>query len=730
MIKHAETPRSDAQPAATGASEQSASRVRWAFGCALPLLVLAALFWFAKPGTGLPLDDAWIHQVVGRTFAATGTLGYSPGHHGAAATSYLWAAILAFNFRVLHIDPALFAFAVNAALLLGSAHCLRVLLIRERPADVSTTTWEVTVFFCALLASSGGNALFYAHSGMEANLVLALVLGGACAATTRILGPAMSIATGLLGGLLALARPEAIPFGALLAFLRFRQDRRVVTLISVLAPWLACVALYFGSNLLMMGQLAPQTLSGRRWMWFDGTAGIPKLAVALDLFGTWLSRLQEFTFGLNSEAAFAISVGLSGYGIWRIVRRGSAGFRAVFVFAVFHLAFYLVLMPSPGHGGRYQPFVPFLYGAGLGFGIQGVMRWLVTKFPVLLRREAQLVAFGSSIFVATFAIAISDWNYMFRMAVQHIRVTELAMGAAINKLPAGAVVASFDIGGTGFVANRPIVDAGGLSDPAMAKQLMEGRIWEELHARNVEYLVLPLSYEEDLPHPTNFAYRLRLAENPAIKLEAITRFTSPPSVWIPSIRSTWNSSPTQVLYHVTYTINHRPIVPVQGAPAAMLRDELGVVDWRDHAITNHSLSMLAASHVDLRVLISGAPPTALRPGSVALGPWGVRTAAPAGVDAGAYAQIVEPLVRPYVALGDFGDGARMAVHGAARAQRRLVDSTCYPPLPPVPEPYRRHRIAPLGLLQIIAFGLPSLVIVALVIRRLSKRRQQDPQVKS
>lgn len=70
----------------------------------LALAQLVALFSFARR-VGLPLDDAWIHQVVARTFAESGTLGYAPGEHGAAATTYLWAALLAVNFKLLHLSP-------------------------------------------------------------------------------------------------------------------------------------------------------------------------------------------------------------------------------------------------------------------------------------------------------------------------------------------------------------------------------------------------------------------------------------------------------------------------------------------------------------------------------------------------------------------------------------------------------------------------------------------------
>lgn len=695
----------------------------WGLRFALAALEIGALLGFARPGIGLPLDDAWIHQVVGRTFAATGTLGYTAGHHGAAATSYLWAAILGANFRLFHIEPALFAFLVNGALLLVSGQCFFSLLIREKPEDTAASTWRFTAFVASLLATVGGNVLFYAHSGMEASLVLALVLASVLWATSPSPARMATVATGLLAGLLALTRPETIPFGALLVLLRFRGHRRASTLALAALPWLACMALYFGSNLLLMKQLAPQTLSGRRWLWFDGTAGLPRLAITLDLFDTWLSRLQDFTLGVKSDALFVVSLVVSGLGLARVARRCGTGTRAILVFAALHLAFYLALMPSPGHGGRYQPFIPFLYGAGIAFGLQGIVRVAASRVAVLGRGEGWAVAAACLPFAFLFGIEIAHWNFLYRMAVKHIRDTELAMGEAINQLPADAKVASFDIGGTGYAATRPIIDAGGLSDPGTAKRLMEGRLWEELRDQDVRYLVLPVSYDEDLPNPTNFAYRLRLAENPAVELDVVTRLTSPRDVWVPSITSTWNSSPTQVLYRVTYTDEPAAVVPLGVATATPVKDELGALDWRDRTIADHSLGMLAAAQVHLEVRITAEPPGPMPPGSIALGPWGTRSEPPRGMSSEAYAGIVEPLIAPYVEMKDYGDGARMAVHAAARAQRRFADATCYPPLPPVPEPHPRHRIVAFGVLQAIAYGVPALALVAIAVAWVLARRR-------
>src|SRR5262245_44722032 len=93
---------------------------------------------------GFPLDDAWIHQVVARTFAQTGTLGYAPGHHGAGATSYLWAALLAINLKSLHFDPVRWTLGINVVAALATGQLLFRLVARARPEAMGEGVWRVT----------------------------------------------------------------------------------------------------------------------------------------------------------------------------------------------------------------------------------------------------------------------------------------------------------------------------------------------------------------------------------------------------------------------------------------------------------------------------------------------------------------------------------------------------------------------------------------------------------
>ena len=148
------------------------TRATWVGVFSVVLFSVIFLGQFAKAGglQGFPLDDAWIHQVVARTFARTGTLGYAEGAHGAAATSYLWAALLAANYRFVHVNPVVFTFVLNSiAYVVGLV--LLVALFRGRASlgRVDLRAWATAIF-----AGFGANYIWFAYSGMESLLFVAL----------------------------------------------------------------------------------------------------------------------------------------------------------------------------------------------------------------------------------------------------------------------------------------------------------------------------------------------------------------------------------------------------------------------------------------------------------------------------------------------------------------------------------------------------------------------------
>ncbi len=638
---------------------------------------------------GFPLDDAWIHQVVARTFGTTGTLGYAPGQHGAGATSYLWAALLAVNYAVFHASPFAYTLALNLALMIGTGHFLLAIVLRSTKLDSADTNAtdekgssseplasKLGAVAAVALASFGGNVVWFAFSGMEATLFSFLCIA-AIALYTRAEGERWSAwAAGILAGLVALTRPEAIPFALSLAAATKWSGRPRRHALFVLAPWAIALAAYVGSNYAATGQALPATLSGRRWMWLQVNGGWSRLQLGVEFFDVWVMRLRNYTLGTSSNAVLWASLGFALAGIVRAWRSKNVGLRWLMVWAASHVALFAVLMPTPGHGGRYQPLTPllFLFFAGLGLvalaeGIVSRTAWRGWARPV------SAVIATTPLFVCVL-VGLVDWRSDHAKAVLHIRQTELGLASFVNRLPEGERVASFDIGGVGFASKRPIIDIGGLSDARTAALLQEGRIWEQLRDQKIDYVILPTSYRSDLPHPTNFGYALGLLHHPAIELDPVFELETPLEIWAPGIGATWNASPKQTVSRVRFTgANVTELRPPSKSEMDRIDDTLKRIGARDRATANYSLAILATHGAPVRVRLTPVLDERVPDEDawdVRLGPWGVRGTPPkrAERDAEAFRAMLTETIEPYITANDLGGAVRMVAHVVATIAHR------------------------------------------------------------
>jgi hypothetical protein len=619
--------------------------------CQLAALVALVARW--ETLRGLPLDDAWIHQVVARTFARTGTLGYAPGHYGAAATSYLWATLLAGNYRFLHANPGIFTFVLNALAYVAAGQCFAALLLRARPESEDEATWALISGGVAAIAGTAGNFVWFAVSGMEASLLATLSLAA-------ILLLERPIAAGVCAGALALLRPEAALLGPLLA-LRSRHR------IRLLAPWAAAVAIYVGSNFIATGSPLPMTLGGRHWLYFGELGGAARrLQFAID----WCNRLQKYTLGSSIDALLVLSIALAAFGVWQLWRTRNWPLQLLLLWAALHILTFAILLPSTGHGGRYQPLVPLLFLGAAAFGA-------VTLARMALRGRASALA------MAPFALAtifsIHDWRPVHAMAVDHIRRTEIGMGERVNQLPAAARVASYDIGGIGFAATRPVLDLGALSDAHTAQMLRERRAWQWLRDEHVDYVILPSWYSDDLPHSSNFGYRLGLFDNPALELTRVYELQTPEEIWLPVIVATWNASPRQVLYQVRYTGVEGPNLPDRLGRAPKIVDPDGLLSWQGSATVERGLAVLAGADVHVGLALNGQPQS--EEWQIRIADFGVAVSAPIDIPPESARQAVADAVLPYIAGKAWDDAAIESLHAIARVVRQHRDPRFLPFLP-------------------------------------------------
>jgi ankyrin repeat protein len=675
------------------------SRDELVMRCILACAQLAALLWFAIP-RGLPLDDAWIHQVVARTFAESGTLGYAPGEHGAAATSYLWAALLAVNFKLLHVSPVTWAFVLNAIASIVTGQGLFSLLIRG-------SSTRVTAFAATLLACTSGNVLWFAHSGMEASLFLALSVTAIWATTLPDASVRIHALGGIAVGLLALTRPEAAPLCGLLVLYVIARKKGGARTLAVGSPVILAGIVYVGSNLAKTGHATPTTLSGRRWLWFETTAGLSGFDRGADFVEAWAERLSTYTFDTGA-AAFWIMLALALYGALKILRVKGDGLRMLFAWGALHTFAYVFLLPTPGHGGRYQPFVPLLYTACIGLGTAYVVEAVFRARPRALAWSAVAVV----PWVVFSLVTTTQLRKAHALAVAHIEATEIGTGKYVDTLPRDGTIASFDIGGIGWATRRPILDAGGLSDPKTAAVLERGRIFEYLKSKDVRYVVLPESWERVLPTVDHFVSRLHL-DNPGVRLTRLHELETPFENWQPSITATWNAAPKQVVYRIEYTAEAPPRdVPMPAADAhKSIRDDASLVRERERRLTEHALSILEAWGMPVRVRVTPAAskPTADGECAIDLGMWGIEVA---GCDAIVEVRVLRSVLYEHLSrffdVSDLG-GAVRALPFALTAAKRAHDPAFHPPIAPLALPNAGLRDRTLGWGLPLAFAIAALV---------------------
>jgi hypothetical protein len=677
---------------------------------ALAAAQVAALFWFARRD-GLPLDDAWIHQVVARTFANSGTLGFAPGQFGAAATSYLWAAVLGVNLAVLHLDPVVWSFAVNLVASLVSGQALLALLWRTAPTGVDAVAWRGIAWAAALVASTGANVLWFAHSGMEASTVIALSLVAVWAATVAPRTTRRMVGAGVACALLAWTRPEGAPLGILLGVYALYRRQGIARALGALGPTVLALLAYAAVNFAKTGHALPSTLAGRRWLWFEAVSGESWPQRAGDFAEQWGTRLGTYTFDTGT-LGLAVFLGLALWGGVRLLRTANDGARLLFTWAAGHVAFYLLLLPTPGHGGRYQPLVPLLFAVCVVLGAAFAAHDLARVLGAGPRVTRALALAAALPWVVLSALTATDLRKANALAVDHIRTTELGTGAFLATLPEDGAIASFDIGGTAWASRRQVLDAGGLSDPATAKLLERGRIWEVLKEHDVRYLVLPEGRERVLPVIDDFARRLHLAGNDALHLERIHELETPFERWAPSIKSTWNAAPKQVVYRVEYT--GKP-GPADTAPPPLdahrpVRDPGALAPARDRAIAEHMLAVLAAWGVNVDVALSATRSAQLEGEcAIELGLWGVAVHGCAGVgDAPALEAALYEQTWRYLELEDVGGALKNVAHVVARVKQRTTagfDPQLAPVLPPSPPERGTGPVFVLVLLGVALAGL-------------------------
>ena len=407
----------------------SISRQSIVLVCVSVLIAVSVLSSALLQHFGFPLDDSWIHQVIGRNLAYFGSLGFSPHQTSSGSTSLLWTLLLGANYKFLpHVNPVIYCLLVNFACLL--AICLSML----RLATHDGMSRSLAILW-AIAPLADGNFVWLGFTGMEHLLFVALSLLSILAWFLRGEHPIRTAAlAGLAMGLLGMARPEGCVLLVIIFALEFftplRAGRTPRELWTAAALALPLAAIPFAVNLRTSGSLLPLTLKGRQFLYF-GTSHID-LSTRLHLVLEWQQRIITSVYVQPADMwawktrlimilLTKIVPLLCLLGLVSLFKDRSRLTLCFCLWGLIHSLLYMVMLPSMGHGGRYQPFILLLL---LPLAMRGV--YFAATLVRLGRTPATWLAYGCLIVFA--ALSLPMWRRALSYGIEHIETSHGVMG--------------------------------------------------------------------------------------------------------------------------------------------------------------------------------------------------------------------------------------------------------------------------------------------------------------
>jgi len=480
------------------------------------LAVLSALLYLAYAVhygfLGFPLDDAWIHQTYARHLALYRQLAYNPGEPSVGSTSPLWTLLLAPGY-FLPVDHRLWAYLLGGVFLTLTGWTIHRLSNVVFPKDPVSPL--LTGAFCIF----EWHLAWAAFSGMETILFVFLSL----LAMERHLSGERPFVTGLIVGLLTLARPEGtMLFLLLMLDILWRREvgkralawrkAGIATALLLLGFFLS-VAPYVAFNLAITGQVFPNTFYAKQAEYRDIIANLP-------LWTRW-ARVVAVT----AVGAQVLLIPGALYAACKMVklRRGRALLPLAWWFLL--VTVYAVRLPVTYQHGRYLiPTIPILILYGI---------WGTRNLSWLPRIARQVLLISTPLLLVIFWVRGAE-QYAVDVRIIDSELATTGRWLGENTAPQ-ALVAAHDIGAIGYFSERALVDTAGLVSPEVIPFIRdEERLLAYLEEKKVDYVVI---------FPSWYPW---MANSPS--LQAIYRSTSP---WIVEAggdnivvyETLWNHSP-------------------------------------------------------------------------------------------------------------------------------------------------------------------------------------------
>ena len=473
------------------------------------LLASVAFQWSYSPL--LPMDDTYIHFVYAQNLVEHGQLMFNyASEKGVGSTSLLWVLMLASGYLLgLPIHVVAKVLGIGSLIIVGIA--LFLLL---------NSIWGSTLgLAAAFLITLSGNMLWFALSGMETMLFLALGI-----LALLVYKAERWVLLGIVLGMLILTRPDGLALAIAIGcvdLIRHKTIQKgilvtVAVCVVVCAPWF--VYLKWRSGYFLPSSVISKTLTftvGKSWMMDrNELINIVGRFPPLTYVAMWMIYFLEFSLGGMAFPSPQIDIstvaGMSGYtlSLWAVVglvgvilplvissikrvppirkwshwlqKQAHQPMFVLLVWTILQNAGYAIIFPIPGTASR--------YGA-----LNHIVLWLllVNGFLSIGGRRRLLIWLS----IGTIFIATSNtlyWSGVYQANIQHMQnVRKKAAHFVSEYFSPDELCAAYDLGAVRYFSQRPITDMAGLIDPIAAKRIQVGEVDEYLIENGVTCVVWP-----------------------------------------------------------------------------------------------------------------------------------------------------------------------------------------------------------------------------------------------
>ena len=480
--------------------ERARDDVLVALAATLPLVLFVLRERSVAGGTGLPLDDSWIHLHFARNIAEGAGFAYNPGSPVAGSTAPLWTLLLAGAVRVAGAGQW-------TAKILGIACTLGAAVIIRRVAHGLGASRAIGLLAATALVWMGPIA-WGALSGMEVSLA-SLLIAAALLAHLSDRAPW----TALFAALAVLARPESAILLPLLAVAEPLTLRRVALFAGITAAVLA-PAVWF--SMATAGSPVPATaaakVEGGLLGWWAGVReplATTLLARPWAFTREWVRWLWAVHWTLPALLVPAVALAVS---------RGGRRWAWPAFALVLHPLAMAMLAPYRGpefQEGRYSiHLLPLAVAMTWGFAVPGLAAAVRG-----MDRAWRAGALGAALYLVVAGVLLWPASARYAWAVQNINAMQVHLGEWVAAhTPPGARLALNDIGAIAFVSRREVIDLMGLVTPEIRPYRRHGEEGVIRYVAEVcpDYLIIFPAWFPRLARMASLyepIYRVRLARN-------------------------------------------------------------------------------------------------------------------------------------------------------------------------------------------------------------------------